>query len=140
MAAKAVTHRCRFQPVAVRADQVVLAIANHQRLFWIEPLFGDHMGDQLDLVGAGAVQLAAIDQLEVVVEGEMPRDFAGENRGFRRRYIERPALSAQVFEHLQHAVEQQVFVQPDRFEALAVMADCFPCPRLIEAIELHERL
>src|SRR5690606_32169431 len=87
-----------------------------------------------------AVQLAAVDHLEVMIEGEMPGDLAGEYRGFGSGDIERAALATQVFEHLQHAVEQEVLVETGDLETLTVMPHRLPRARLVEAIELHECL
>jgi hypothetical protein len=64
----------------VRADQVMLAVADHQRLRRVERFTLHQMRDQLDLVGARAIQLAAVDHLEVPGEIEMPGDLDGEHR------------------------------------------------------------
>ncbi|MNT52461.1 hypothetical protein D3C72_1894890 [compost metagenome] len=55
------------------------------------------MGDEFDLVGTGAVELAAVDHLEVMIELEMPGDLAGEFPGFGGGDVQRPALPVQGF-------------------------------------------
>ncbi|MNE80372.1 hypothetical protein D3C80_1769350 [compost metagenome] len=60
----------------------MFAVADHQGGARVQALFGHQVGNQLDLVGAGAVQFAAVDHLEVPGEVEVPGNFPGENPRF----------------------------------------------------------
>ena len=140
MAAEAIPYRHRLQPVAARADQVVLAVTDHQRLGRVQPFFVQQVANQLDLVGAGAVQFAAVDHLEMMVEGEVPGDLAGELPGLRGGDVQRAALAVEGLEQVWHAVEHQVFVQAGDAEALTIEVHRLPGLGFVEAIELHEGL
>src|SRR5690554_55305 len=72
--AEAITHCRTGQAIVPGTDQVVLAVADHQRAGRVQPFAFHQVADQLALVGARAVQLAAIDAFEVLVEGEVPGD------------------------------------------------------------------
>ncbi|MNQ67730.1 hypothetical protein D3C85_822640 [compost metagenome] len=98
------------------------------------------MFDQLDLVGAGAVQLAAIDHLEMLGEVEMTGDLPREFPGLRCRDIQVPALPLKGVQQLDDPFEHFVLIQPRDLETLTVMVDCLPGLGLVETIELHERL
>ncbi|MNP72958.1 hypothetical protein D3C76_1696030 [compost metagenome] len=82
MTAKAITHRRRFKAVAAGANQVVLAVTDHQRLRRVQRFLSQQMGNQFDLIGTSTVEFAAVDHLEVVIELEMAGNFAGELPGF----------------------------------------------------------
>src|SRR5690606_41891049 len=110
MATEAVAYGGGLQAVFPGSDQVVLAVTDHQGLRSFQFLFGEQVGNQLDLVGTSAVQLAAVAHLEVMVEGEGPGDLAGKYRRLGSGGVKRAALVPQVFEHLQNAVETQVVV------------------------------
>lgn len=139
-ATKPIAHRHGLQAIAARADQIMLSVTDHQRLRRVQPFFVQQMANQLNLVGARAVQFAAVDHLEVVVEGEVPGNFAGKLPRFGSGDIQRAALAVQGLEQLRHAGEHQVFVQPGHAEALAVEIDRLPRLGFVETIELHERL
>ncbi|MNJ47706.1 hypothetical protein D3C77_428730 [compost metagenome] len=98
------------------------------------------MGDEFDLVGTGAVELAAVDHLEVMIELEMPGDLAGELPGFGGGDVQRPALPVQGFKQWLDAVEHLVLVQPGDLETLTVEVHRVPGLGFVEAIKLHERL
>ena len=59
--AEPIPHRRRVEAVFAGADEVVLAVADHQGVGRVEAFFGQEVGDELDFVGAGAVQFAAVD-------------------------------------------------------------------------------
>ncbi len=139
-AAETITHRRRIQAVASGADQVMLAVADHQRIARLQFFLGDQVGDQLDLVGPGAVQLAAVDHLEVPGKIEMPGNLAGEHPGLGRGDVQGAALSAEGFQQGRDPIEHPVFIQPGDLETLAVEIHRFPGPGLVETVELHERL
>ncbi|RWW90813.1 hypothetical protein BHE74_00000946 [Ensete ventricosum] len=138
--AKPIPHRRRIQPIAARADQVVLAVANHQGGGRVQAFFAHQMRDQLDFVGARAVQLTAVDHLEVLGEIEMPGDLASEYPRLRRGDVELAALAAQVFQQRHHTLEHVVFIQPGDLEAFAIEIHRLPGLGFIKAVELHERL
>ena len=83
------------QAIAAGANQVVLAIADHQRVLQCQLFLLQQMGDQLHLVGARAVQLAAVDHLEVPGEIEMPGDLHGEHPRLAGGDIQGAALLAE---------------------------------------------
>src|SRR5208337_4820843 len=64
-----------------RPDDVVLAIAPHDAVAGVEPTLGKDMGDELALVLAAAVELRAVNRLEVAVEAEAVEDARGINGG-----------------------------------------------------------
>ncbi|MNI69425.1 hypothetical protein D3C73_1251700 [compost metagenome] len=76
----------------------MLAVADHQGIGRVQVFFGHQVSDQINLVGPGAVQFAAVNHLEVFGKVEMPGDFTGEHPGLRGRDVQLPALSAQGFQ------------------------------------------
>uniref|UniRef100_A0A1I8AQ18 ABC transporter substrate-binding protein n=1 Tax=Steinernema glaseri TaxID=37863 RepID=A0A1I8AQ18_9BILA len=107
-------------PVAARADQVVLAVADHQRLRRVQVFFGQQVRNQLHLVGARTVQLAAVDDLEMPGKIEVPGNLAGELPGLGGGDVQRAPLRLQPFEQLAHAFEHAVLVQPGEERAFLV--------------------
>lgn len=97
-AAEAVADADAGDTVAAGAEQVVHAVADHQAMLRCQAFAVEQMADQFVLVRARAVQLAAVDRLEVTVEGEVAGDLAGEHAGLAGRDVERVAASDQGFE------------------------------------------
>src|SRR5690606_27862516 len=137
-AAEAITHGRAGQAVVARADQVVLAVADHQCAAGLQRLAFHQVGDQVALVGAGAVQLAAVDAFEVLVEGEVPGDLRREHGGFAGGDEQPTALLAQLFEQRMDAVEGAVLVQAGGAKALAVVVHGLPGALLVHAIRSEE--
>ncbi|MNN34743.1 hypothetical protein D3C81_1485620 [compost metagenome] len=118
----------------------MLAIADHKGLRRIQPFLVQQVANQLDLVGAGAVQFAAVNHLEVMIEGEVPGDLTGELPGLGRRDVKRAALTVKGLEQFRHTFEDQVFVKAGDTEAFPVKIHRLPRLGFIEAVELHEGL
>ncbi|MNJ55471.1 hypothetical protein D3C77_509620 [compost metagenome] len=118
----------------------MFAVADHQRLRRVQRLLGQQVGDQLDLIGAGAVEFAAVDHLEVMIEFEMAGNLTGEFPGLGCGDVQRPALPVQAFEQRLDTLEYQVLVQSGDLETFTVEVHRIPGSGLVEAVELHERL
>ena len=139
-AAKTIPHRSRIQTVAARADEVVLAVADHQGGGRVQTFFGHQVSKQLDLIGAGTVQFTAVDHLEMFGEIKMPGNLTGENPWFGGRDIQLAALPAEGFQQRCNPVEDPVFIQSGDLEALTVKIHRLPGLGLVEVVKLHEGL
>ena len=98
------------------------------------------MGDQLDLVGARAIQLAAVDHLKVLGKAKVPGNLLGKYRRFAGGDIQRALLALQQLQQLAHAIEQLILIQTHLTETLAVMVHRLPGRSLVELIRLHKTL
>ncbi|MNN60918.1 hypothetical protein D3C81_1761290 [compost metagenome] len=98
------------------------------------------MANQLDLVGARAVQFAAVNHLEVMVERKVPGNLAGKLPRLGRGHIQRAPLPIEGFEQLRHTIEHLVLVKTGNAEALAIEIDRLPRLGFVEAVKLHECL
>jgi len=96
--AKPVPYRRRVQAIATRTDQVVLAIADHQRIGRVQAFLGHQVSDQLDFIGPGSIEFAAVNHFEVLGKVEMPGDFAGEHPRLGGGDVKLSPLSTQGFE------------------------------------------
>ena len=74
-AAKPITHGSCVHAIVTSTDQVVLAVTDHQGLRWVQPFSRHQVVDQLDLVGAGAIQFDAVNHFEVLGEIKMTSNF-----------------------------------------------------------------
>jgi hypothetical protein len=101
---------------------------------------GERGRDDLALLDAGAVEVAADHELEVPREIEVLEDALGEHRRLRRRQRDAPPLRAQPRQQLGNARVDLVLVQAAVGEVLAIVLD--RALRLVgrEAERLLERL
>ncbi len=138
--AKPIPHRSCIQAIATCADQVVLTVADHQGTGRVQPFLVHQVGDQFDLVGARAVQLTAVDHLEVLGEIEMPGDLPGKFPRLGGGHIQLAPLAIQRFQQWHDPVEHPVFIEPGDLEAFAIEIHRLPRPGLVEIVELHKGL
>ena len=75
----AVEHADPFHAVVLRADHVVAAVADHDRLARIDGGRLQRVGQQIGFVDAGAVELGTEHVFEMTAQAEMVDDALGKN-------------------------------------------------------------
>ncbi|MNL44185.1 hypothetical protein D3C87_1667440 [compost metagenome] len=76
----------------------MLAVADHQRAGRVQAFLGHQVRDQLDFVGAGAIEFTPINHLEVLGEVEMPGDLTGKHPRLGGGDVQLPSLPAEGFQ------------------------------------------
>jgi hypothetical protein len=122
-AAEAPGHADGVDSVGPGPVDVVMAVADHDRAPRIQGLPLGDVGDQLGLVAAAAVELAAVHAVESGAQPEVHGDALGVDGRLRGRDETAPAAPARVREQLGDACVHPVLPPAALREALAVVGD-----------------
>src|SRR5258705_6889 len=109
----------RGEPVVARGTHIRAAITDHHRALRVEAVLGKQVPEQVVLVLARAVELAAVDGHEMRVEREMVDDAARVDEGLRGRDVELRPGSRNLAERFRDSVVGRVLEEAHVGEALA---------------------